>query len=84
MAHGRGAISLSAETEMELHRLAHQSERRVIEKRYEELTTMKAQAHSMVLSEDPTDAIEPDVLSIHGTNHLYLAQPPEPRRKIAP
>jgi hypothetical protein len=68
MAHGKGAISLSAETEMQMHHLAHLSEQHVVDRRYEAMQHMKAEAHSLVMSEDPHLAREADVLSIGGTN----------------
>lgn len=70
MAGGHGAISLSAETEMKLHHIAHVAENHVIDQRFEQMQAMKVEAHSIVMSEAPTLAYEPDTLSIRGPNNF--------------
>ena len=71
MAHGKGAISLSAETDMQLHHLAHSASKHVLDRRYDALKAMKSEAHSLVMSENPSHAHEPDVLCIRGTSNTF-------------
>ena len=57
---------------MQLHHLAHLSEKHVRDHRFEAMQRMKAEAHSLVMSEDPKHVVEADVLSIGGTRTTPL------------
>jgi hypothetical protein len=59
MAHGHGAISLTARDDAALLHWAHKAEKRVIDDHFAAMKAMKAEAHSLVMTEAPRSMAEP-------------------------